>query len=67
MKDSLFKKALQVAIGDNAFVNFVAGLGTARDKASAAEFMPTNRMGVKDLENVYDGDWVDAAPYLNIF
>lgn len=57
-KDSLFKKALQVAIGDNAFVNFVAGLGTARDKASAAEFMPTNRMGVKELENVYDGDWV---------
>lgn len=57
-KDNIFKKALQVAIGDNAFVNFVAGLGTARDKASAAEFMPTNRMGVKELENVYDGDWV---------
>lgn len=57
-KDSLFKKALQVAIGDNAFVNFVAGLGTARDKATQAEFMPTSRMDVKALENVYDGDWV---------
>ena len=57
-KDSLFKRALQVAIGDNAFVNFVAGLGTARDKASMAEFMPTTRMSVRELENVYDGDWV---------
>lgn len=57
-KDSLFKKALQVAIGDNAFVNFVSGLGTARDKASLAEFMPTERMEVRTLENVYDGDWV---------
>lgn len=57
-KDSLFKKALQVAIGDNAFVNFVAGLGTVRDKASSAEYMPTKRMSVKELENVYDGDWV---------
>jgi len=57
-KDSLFKKALQVAIGDNAFVNFVAGLGTSRDKATQAEFMPTSRMEVRALENVYDGDWV---------
>ena len=57
-KDSLFKKALQVAVGDNAFVNFVSGLGTTRDKSSMAEFMPTKRMGVRDLENVYDGDWV---------
>lgn len=57
-KDSLFKKALQVAIGDNAFVNFVAGLGTSRDKSTQAEFMPTSRMDVRTLENVYDGDWV---------
>lgn len=57
-KDSLFKKALQVAIGDNAFVNFVAGLGTVRDKAAMAEYVSTKRMSVRELENVYDGDWV---------
>lgn len=58
LKDRLFDNALTQAIGDNAFVNMVAGLGTVRDKASAATFSPTARMKPSELNDIYYGDWV---------
>lgn len=56
--DSRIKKLVRAAIGDNGFVNMVAGLGTARDKQSAAQYMPTKRKSINELENVYHSEWV---------
>lgn len=58
LKDKIFESALVQAIGDNAFINMVAGLGTIRDKASGAEFFATGRMSASELNNLYHGDWV---------
>lgn len=46
------------AVGDNAFVNFVSGVGTSRDKASHGKFMPANRMSVSELNDVYWSDGI---------
>lgn len=71
--DSMFKRIVRAAIGDNAaqvtekiaaavgdnaFINMVSGLGTARDKASAGEYMPARRKSVNELTNTYHQDWV---------
>lgn len=55
-----FNEALEMAIGDSAFVNMVSGLGTSRDKQSAAEYLPTLRKDIRELDKVYHGDWVAA-------
>lgn len=54
--DNIIKKMIKAAIGDNAFVNMVSGLGTSRDKQSAGQYLPVKRMGVKDLNNIYHSD-----------
>lgn len=56
--DSKIKKLVKAAIGDNGFVNFVAGLGTLRDKSASAQYMPAKRKSVNELNNVYHSDWV---------
>lgn len=55
---NLAKRLVEAVIGDNAFVNFVSGLGTARDKASSAQYLPVARKSVLELNNVYHSDWV---------
>lgn len=55
---NLAKRLVEAVIGDNAFVNFVSGLGTARDKASSAQYLPVARKSVTELNNVYFSDWV---------
>lgn len=50
--------SINTNVGDNAFVNLVAGLGTIRDKASASEYMPVKRKDVKGLSNTYHQDWI---------
>lgn len=52
------REAIKVAVGDNAFVNMVSGIGTARDKASYAEYLPSERIDVKTLDDVYMADWI---------
>lgn len=52
------KDKISAAVGDNAFVNLVSGLGTSRDKASAGKYMPAPRMTVKDLNNIYRSDHI---------
>ena len=56
--NQIFNKALAAAIGDNAFINMVAQIGTDRDKAKSATYLPTTRKSVEELNNVYRGDWV---------
>lgn len=55
--DSVAEK-LHAVVGDNAFVNMVAGLGTVRDKASYGEYQPVKRKGVAELSNTYHQDWI---------
>ena len=52
------KDKISAAIGDNAFVNMVAGLGTTRDKASHGKFMPAKRMSVSELDDIYHSDTI---------
>lgn len=52
------KDKISAAIGDNAFINMVAGLGTARDKASHGKFMPAKRMSVSELDDIYHSDTI---------
>ena len=52
------KDKISAAIGDNAFVNMVAGLGTSRDKASHGKFMPAKRMSVSELDDIYHSDTI---------
>lgn len=58
MKDTIPGKLLWQYVGDSAFVNMVAGIGSLRDKASSAKFNPTTRMEKDKLDDVYYGDWV---------
>lgn len=57
-KKNLVQRMLEATVGDNAFVNFVSGLGTARDKASGAQYLPVARKSVLELNNVYHSDWL---------
>ena len=52
------KDKISAAIGDNAFVNMVSGLGTSRDKASAGKFAPVKRMSVSELNDIYHSDTI---------
>lgn len=52
------QQAVKAAIGDNAFINLVAGLGTARDKQTAGEYVSNKRMTIKALNNIYEADWI---------
>lgn len=52
------QQAVKAAIGDNAFINMVAGLGTVRDKQSAGEYVSNKRMSIKSLNNIYEADWI---------
>lgn len=52
------EKAIRVAVGDNAFINMVAGLGTIRDKQTAGEFVAEKRKSVQALNTIYEADWI---------
>lgn len=48
----------QSAVGDGAYVNMVAQLGTQRDKASGGQFNYPIRLTDLELESAYAQDWI---------
>ena len=48
----------QSAVGDGAYVNMVAQLGTQRDKASGGQFNYPIRLNDIELESAYAQDWI---------
>lgn len=57
----LSKKILEAArgmVGDNAFVNMAANLGTMRDKASHGQYKAVPPKSISQLNIIYGNDWV---------
>lgn len=57
----LSKKILEAArgmVGDNAFVNMAANLGTMRDKASYGQYKALPAKTVAELNIIYGADWI---------
>ena len=52
------RKKQQQAVGDGAYVNMAAQLGTMRDKASGGEFAYPIRLNDIQLESAYAQDWI---------